>query len=223
MLPAPDYAALLAHLEFIETPLHFVLFERDKPIRHAYFPLTGEHSVLATMENGSAVEIGTVGYEGLSTVDLIMGSELAIETTICQIPGTALRMPAETFREMTAEDTPLRWLALRYLQAYLSQVSQSAACNRLHSLEARMARWLLMSHDRMRRQDFTLTQEYLATMLGVQRPSLSVAAGALQRAGIIDYQRGRMRILDREALEKTSCECYRTVQSHFERALGRGF
>jgi CRP-like cAMP-binding protein len=175
------------------------------------------------MENGSAVEIGTVGYEGLSTVDLIMGSELAIETTICQIPGTALRMPAETFREMTANDTPLRWLALRYLQAYLSQVSQSAACNRLHSLEARMARWLLMSHDRMRRQDFTLTQEYLATMLGVQRPSLSVAAGALQRAGIIDYQRGRMRILDREALEKTSCECYRTVQSHFERALGRGF
>lgn len=223
MLPTPDYEALLPHLELVETPLHFVLFERDRLIQHAYFPLIGEHSILASMETGAAVEVGTVGYEGFSTVDLLMGSRHSIETTVCQIPGKALRMSADAFLEMTRADTPLRRITLRYLQAYLSQVSQSAACNRLHPLEHRLARWLLMSHDRMRNRDFMLTQEYLAAMLGVHRPSVSLAAGMLQRAGIIDYQRGRMKILNREALEEASCECYGIVRKHFVRILGKGF
>jgi len=223
MLPAAAYEALIPHLELVETPLHLVLFERDKPIRHAYFPLTGEHSILASMESGAAIEVGTVGYEGFSTVDLLMGSDCSIETTVCQIPGTALRMPADKFMEMTAGDTPLRRITLRYLQAYLSQVSQSAACNRLHSLEHRLARWLLMSHDRMRHQDFVLTQEYLGAMLGVHRPSVSLAARVLQRAGIIDYQRGKIKILNRNELEEASCECYGIVRKHFDRILGKGF
>ena len=221
MLPDADYQALLPHLELVETPLHLKLCERDQPIQYAYFPLIGGHSILATMQDGAQVEVGTVGFEGMSTVDLLLGSDVAIETNICQIPGTALRMPAEVFRKMTADDTALRRVALRYLQAYLSMVSQNVACNRLHDIEHRLAKWLLMSHDRMRREDFSLTQEYLAAMLGVHRPSVSVAAGILQRAGIIDYKRGSIRVLDRQSLEDASCECYGIVQKHFDRTLGR--
>jgi CRP-like cAMP-binding protein len=221
MLPDADYQALQPHLELVETPLHLKLCERDQPIHYAYFPLIGGHSVLATMQDGAQVEVGTVGFEGMSTTDLILGSDVAIETNVCQIPGTALRMPAEVFREMTMGDTTLRRIALRYLQAYLSMVSQNVACNRLHHIEHRLAKWLLMSHDRMRREDFALTQEYLAAMLGVHRPSVSVAAGVLQHAGIIDYKRGSIRVLDRQSLEDASCECYGIVQKHFERILGK--
>ena len=221
MLPDADYQLLLSHLELVETPLHLKLCERDQPIQYAYFPLIGGHSILATMQDGGQVEVGTVGFEGMSTADLLLGGDVAIETNVCQIPGTALRMPAEIFRRMTASDTALRRVASRYLQAYLSMVSQNVACNRLHDIEHRLAKWLLMSHDRMHRQDFSLTQEYLAAMLGVHRPSVSVAAGILQRAGIIDYSRGSIRVLNRQLLEEASCECYGIVHQHFERILGR--
>ena len=220
LLPDQEYQALLPYLEAIETPLHFVLFERDKPINHAYFPLIGEHSVLATMEDGAAIEVGTVGNEGLSTVDLVLGNQTAIETTVCQIPGIALRMPADVFRKMTASDTPLRRIALRYLSAYLSQVSQSVACNRLHDIEQRLARWMLMSHDRMDQDQFQITQEYIAMMLGVHRPSVSLAAAALHRAGLLEYRRGVIKITDREGLENASCECYSIVRKNFEKLLG---
>lgn len=221
MLPEVEYQSLLPHLEMVETPLHFKLCERDQPIQHAYFPCDGGHSILATMQDGAQVEVGTVGFEGMSTADLILGGGVAIETNVCQIPGTALRMPAAVFQEMTVGDTALRRVASRYLQAYLSMVSQNVACNRLHNIEQRLAKWLLMSHDRVHRQDFTLTQEYLASMLGAQRPSVSIAAGILQRAGIIEYKRGKIQMLDRQALEEASCECYAIVQRHFERILGR--
>ena len=221
MLPDADYQLMLSHMELVETPLHLKLCERDQPIQYAYFPLVGAHSILATMQDGEQVEVGTVGFEGISTTDLILGSDVAIETNVCQIPGTALRMPAEAFQQMTAGDTALRRVASRYLQAYLSMVSQNAACNRLHDIERRLAKWLLMSHDRMHRQDFAITQEYVAAMLGVHRPTVSGAAGVLQRAGIIDYRRGNIRVLDRQSLEKASCECYGIVQKHFERIVGR--
>lgn len=220
MLPDGDYQSLLPHLELVETPLHLKLCERDQPIQYAYFPLIGGHSILATMHDGAQVEVGTVGFEGMSTTDLILGSDVAIETNVCQIPGTALRMPAETFRRLTVGDTVLRRVASRYLQAYLSMVSQNVACNQLHNIEHRLAKWLLMSHDRMHRQDFNLTQEYLAAMLGVHRPSVSIAAGVLQRADIIEYKRGRINVLNRQNLEEASCECYGIVQKHFERILG---
>jgi CRP-like cAMP-binding protein len=221
MLPDADYQSLLPHLELVETPLHLKLCDQDQPIQYAYFPLVGGHSILATMQDGAQVEVGTIGFEGMSTTDLILGDDVAIETNVCQIPGTALRMSAEQFRQMTVGDTALRRVASRYLQAYLSMVSQNVACNRLHNIEHRLAKWLLMSHDRMRGQDFFITQEYLAAMLGVHRPSVSVAASVLQRAGIIDYRRGSMRILHRQSLEDASCECYGIVQKHFDRILGR--
>lgn len=222
LLPEQEYQSLLPHLEIIETPLHFVLFERDKPIKYAYFPLIGEHSILATMEDGAAVEVGTVGHEGFSTVDLVMGSDVATETTVCQIPGIALRMPSDVFKKMATGDTALHRIALRYLNAYLSQVSQSVACNRLHAIEQRLARWMLMSHDRMHNDEFQITQEYIATMLGVHRPSVSLAAAALQRAGLLEYKRGTIKILNREGLEEAACECYTVVKKNFERILGMG-
>jgi CRP-like cAMP-binding protein len=210
MLPEYDYQSLLPHLELVETPLHFKLCERDQPIQYAYFPLVGGHSILATMQDGTQVEVGTVGFEGMSTTDLILGGDVAVETNVCQVPGTALRMPTEVFRRMTVGDTTLRRVASRYLQAYLSMVSQNVACNQLHDIEHRLAKWLLMSHDRVHRQDFTLTQEYLAAMLGVHRPSVSIAAGILQRAGVIEYKRGRIQVLDRQAL----CHCTEELQAH---------
>jgi CRP-like cAMP-binding protein len=221
MLPEDDYQALAPHLDLIPTPFGMALFERDKPIEYSYFPLTGEHSILAFMEDGAAVEVGTVGNEGFSTVDLFLGTEIATETTHCQIPGFALRMPAAKFKQAISGETPLRRIAARYLQAYLSQVSQSVACNRLHALDERFARWVLMSHDRVQGDEFQLTQEYLADMLGVHRPSVSVVARTFQQAGLIKYSRGIMTILDRQGLEEACCECYRVVKKQFERLLGQ--
>lgn len=220
LLPEGEYQALLPALEFVETPLHFQVCERDQPIEYAYFPLSGEHSIVVTLIEGAAVEVGTVGYEGFSTVDLLLGANSATETIVCEIPGAALRMPTAHFKQCIEKDTQLRRLCLRYLQAYLAQVSQSVACNRFHAVEHRMARWLLMSHDRVQKDEFCLTQEYLATMLGVHRPSVTVAAGALQRAGFIKYTRGKVQILDREGLEGAACECYAVVKGYFEKILG---
>lgn len=221
MLPDDEYERLVADLEYIATPLHFKLFERDGPIRHAYFPLTGEHSVLTTLINGATIEIGTVGYEGMSSVDLLTGNELAITTTVCQIPGDALRMNSERFIALTTGDTPLRRLCMRYMQAYLAQVSQSVACNALHTVEQRFARWILMSHDRVHNASFQLTHEYLASMLGVHRPSVTLVAGKLQEQGLIEYKRGVVTVLDRAGLERTVCECYGSVRRQFLRLLGQ--
>ncbi|WP_151636233.1 Crp/Fnr family transcriptional regulator [Noviherbaspirillum aerium] len=220
MLPDEAYQQLVADLEYIPTPLHFRLFERDGPIRHAYFPLTGEHSILTTMANGSTIEVGTVGHEGFSSIDLLAGNGTAVTSTVCQIPGEALRMSSERFLALTAGDTPLRRLCLRYLQAYLAQVSQSVACNALHSVEQRFARWVLMSHDRMHHASFQLTHEYLASMLGVHRPSVTLVAGKLQDQGLIEYKRGVITVLDRPGLEQASCECYDIVRQQFLRLLG---
>ncbi|WP_194721986.1 Crp/Fnr family transcriptional regulator [Noviherbaspirillum malthae] len=221
MLPDDEYQRLLPDLEYIATPLHFKLFERDGPIRHAYFPLSGEHSILAIMENGATIEVGTVGYEGFSTIDLLTGNEIGITTTVCQIPGEALRMTSDRFFALTAGDTPLRKLCLQYLQAYLAQVSQSVACNALHSVEQRFARWILMSHDRMHHASFQLTHEYLASMLGVHRPSVTLVAGKMQEQGLIEYKRGFITVLDRPGLENACCECYGIVRRQFLRLLGQ--
>lgn len=221
MLPEAEYEALRPNFEFIETPTKFVVFERGETIRYVYFPLDGAHSVLAVMEDGSAVEVGTVGNEGLSSVDVLTGSKTATETTIAQVPGCALRLPVEAFQKATAGDTVLRRVSTLFLQAYLGQVSQSVACNRLHSIEQRFARWVLMSHDRVSSDEFQLTQEFLADMLGVYRPSVSLVARTFQQAGLLQYSRGNITILDRKGLEEASCECYGVVRRHYERTLGK--
>jgi CRP-like cAMP-binding protein len=198
-----------------------VLFERGRQIQYAYFPLDGQHSILAPMKDGGMVEVGTVGFEGFTCVDLLTDGEVASESTICEVPGETLRMPAVAFKEQIALNGALRRVTLRYFQAYLAQVSQSVACNALHSLDQRFARWVLMCSNRSHGQSFQLTQEYLASMLGVQRPSVSVIAKKYQDAGLIKYHRGVLTVLNREGLEATACECYRVVMDQFERFMGK--
>jgi CRP-like cAMP-binding protein len=220
-LPENEYQRLKPHLELMASPFKSVFYQRDQPIEYAYFPLTGEHSVLAVMEDGGAVEVGTVGYEGFSTVEILTGSDRALETVICQIPGETLKIPRSRFMEAIEGDTALRRLTYRYFQAYLALVSQSVACNRLHTTEERFARWLLMNHDRVTGDDIHITQEFLADMLGVHRPSVSLIARAFQQLGLIRYSRGVVTVLDRDGLEAASCECYAAVKRQFERALGK--
>jgi CRP-like cAMP-binding protein len=220
LLAANDYQTLASSLETVEVNLKKVVGERGHPIRHVYFPCTAVLSVLAVMADGQAVEVGTVGNEGFYGLDVLIGSNLAIETTLCQIQGKALRMSAADFKRAIDGNTPLRQVAQRYLQAYLSMVSQSVACNRLHTTEARFARWVLMTHDRVLRDDFYLTQEFLASMLGVHRPTVSLVAGSFQQAGMIRYSRGKMTILNRNALEEICCECYEIVNKQFDSTVG---
>jgi CRP-like cAMP-binding protein len=220
LLSADDYHALAPHLETVDVNLKQVVGERDHPISYIYFPCTAVLSVLAYMADGQVAAVGTIGNEGFYGIDVLMGGDLAIETTICQISGKALRLPATHFRDAIEGNTPLRRVTERYLQAYLSLVSQSVACNRLHHIEARFARWILMTHDRVLGDDFYLTQEFLAAMLGVHRPRVSLVAGSFQQAGMIRYNRGHMTILKREALEEMTCECYGIVKTQFERTIG---
>jgi CRP-like cAMP-binding protein len=171
------------------------------------------------MSNGAAVEVGTVGHEGMVGIAEFLGGEPSGSETLVQIPGVALRLPSAALREGAETLPELRRLLGRYTQAYLIQVAQGAACNRLHNVEARCAKWLLMTHDRVGSDSFPLKQEFLALMLGVRRAGVTVAAGALQESGLIRYRRGGIRVLDRAGLEEASCECYRIVRRHFDQLL----
>jgi CRP-like cAMP-binding protein len=219
-LSEEDYQSLRPQLSLVQMDFKQVLFERDMPIEHVYFPVTSVFSILSFMYNGTAVEVATVGNEGFAGIDILVGGVVATDTTICQVAGDSFRMPASTFKEAVTNDTPLRRIAQRYLRSYLSQVSQSVACNRLHTIEERFARWVLMTHDRVGGNAFHLTHEFLADMLGVHRPSVSLVAGSFQQAGLIKYSRGKLTILDRAGLEEVSCECYAKVTSQFQRLLG---
>lgn len=218
-LPAESFQALLPQLSVVRMDFKQVIFERDSLMEYVYFPGGSVLSILSYMHNGTAVEVATVGNEGFAGIELLIGGELASNTTICQVAGDSYRMAASAFKEAVAGDTPLRRIAQRYLQSHLSQISQSVACNRLHTIEERFARWVLMTHDRVGRNTFHLTHEFLADMLGVHRPSVSLVAGAFQQAGMIKYSRGNLTILNRAGLESTSCECYATVRSQLQRLL----
>lgn len=219
ILSDDEYKQLAPCLEPVRLKTKERVGERGIRLGFIYFPCTAVLSVLALMSDGAAIEVGTIGREGFFGVEILAGGEQSTETTICQIEGDALRMPAADFREAIAGNTPLRRIAQRYLLVYLSLVSQSVACNRLHTIEARFARWVLMTHDRVDGDEFRLTQEFLAIMLGVQRPSVSLVAGAFQQAGLIRYNRGLMSILNRAGLEDASCECYAAVKEQFDSLL----
>lgn len=220
LLPDAGYEQLRTKLEKLFLPSNYLFYERNKPIPYVYFPCTAVGSALAELENGTAVEAGTIGNEGIIGLEVFLGGNKGLVKNICQVPGEAFRMGADDFRAVTQENAVLRRLLQRYSQAYLGLASQSIACNRFHTVEERCARWLLMTHDRAGSDQFMLTQEFLADMLGVHRPSVTLAAGLFQKAGIITYRRGLITILDRKALESASCECYGIVQAQFERLLG---
>lgn len=196
-----------------------VLYPVDEPLRHVYFPEGAVLSVLTIMQSGAAVEIGTFGLEGLSGAQLILGGNRAPSKMICQVPGAALCMPVDRFLTHLKTARTFQRIVRRYTEALFNFMGQSIACNRLHTVDERCARWLLMTHDRVDSDEFDLTQEFLAIMLGVHRPGVSIAAGSLQEAGFIRYSRGHVQIRNRQGLETAACECYQISADQFTRSL----
>ncbi len=219
-LPADDYKRLLSRGQIVPLELKQVLFEARSPLHHAYFPSRGVVSALAVMEDGRVIEVATVGNEGMVGLPLLVGAKTTANRVIVQVPGEALRVGADVVREEVSRDSPLRRLLVLYHTAFLAQVSQTVACNGLHSLQQRCCRWLLMTQDRAQTDVFPMTHELLAEMLGVRRSSVSEVLGPLQEKGSIRYSRGKFTVLDRKGLLAGSCECYRRVNEEFERLFG---
>jgi CRP-like cAMP-binding protein len=220
LLPQRDYKRLHSHLQRIPLEYRQSLYRAHKPIGFVYFIETGVGSLVNTMTNGDAAEVGTIGNEGLVGLPLLLGDDRAPTSVYVQVPGVGLRIKATLFERELEQSGSMRAVMLRYAHVFFNQVAQSAACNQFHSLQQRCCRWLLMTHDRMQSDDFLLTQEFLAMMLGVQRTGVSAAAGALQRDGLIRYKRGNVTILDRRGLITRSCECYGVSKKEFDRLLG---
>lgn len=220
LLPARDYRRLHRHLERIPLTYRQSLYRARRPLDFVYFIETGVGSLVNTMANGQAAEVGTIGNEGVVGLPLLLGDDRAPTSVYVQVPGAGLRMPAARFSAELARSASMRLVMHRYAHALFNQVAQSAACNHFHSIQQRCCRWILMTHDRMESDEFLLTQEFLAMMLGVQRTGVSVAAGALQRAGLIRYRRGVVTILDRRGLRQGACECYGISKREFDRLLG---
>jgi CRP-like cAMP-binding protein len=220
LMPRRDYERLRPHLQRIPLEYRQSLYGANKAIGFVYFIETGVGSLVNTMANGQAAEVGTIGNEGMVGLPLVLGDDRAPTSVYVQVPGSGLRMKATLFNKELARSASMRAVMLHYVHAFFNQVAQSAACNQFHSLEQRCCRWLLMTHDRMQSDEFLLTQEFLAMMLGVQRTGVSAAAGGLQRAGLITYKRGHVTILDRRGLMRRSCECYGVSKKEFDRLLG---
>lgn len=220
LLPHDDAARVMAQTEQVTLERDFVFARPGRPITRVYFPLTLVGSHLAAADDGDVLEVGTVGNEGVVGIPVFLGADTVPDEYVCQIPGDALVMRAENFRAEIDRSPALRKVLGRYTQSYMSLVAQTAVCNGVHSVEERTARWLLMTHDRVGSDVFSLTQEYLAMMLNVRRAGVSVVAGTIQRAGFITYHRGTITILDREGLESASCDCYQIVRNEFDRLLG---
>ncbi|OUL31195.1 Crp/Fnr family transcriptional regulator [Nostoc sp. 106C] len=219
-LPAYEYERLVPHLKFVALSSGEFLYEPEEPITQIYFPNNSVVSVIITTENGSTVEVGLVGNEGMVGIPVILGGNTTTTSGIVKIPGSAMQMNADIVKIEFERGGLLQKLLLRYVQALHAQVSQAAVCNRLHTLEARLARWLLTVSDRIQSDELPLTQEYISHMLGVRRSGVTVAAGTLSEQGIISYHRGHITILNREGLEATSCECYRIIKYELARLLG---
>ena len=207
-------------METVSLAFKQIIYAPNQPIEHIYFPKSGIISLVNITEDGRTVEAATVGNEGMVGIPVLLGADRMPGQAISQIAGDAMRMKSDIFKRQVLPGSPLHNLLLRYTQALLNQISQSVACNCLHSIEQRCCRWLLITHDRVKSDQFPLTQELLSQMLGVRRASVSEVAATLQKAGFIRYSRGRIRILDRRGLEETSCECYRIVKEEFDRLLG---
>jgi CRP-like cAMP-binding protein len=214
-LKGKDRTLALQEGEVIDFSVRQSVYEPEKRINEAYFPIGAILSVVARMKDGAMIEIGTIGREGTSALPLVMGSETSANESFCQVPGKAWKMPATTFRSLLTTSELFREFINRYLQAYVNMVGQLAACNRLHSVYERCARWLLMTGDRVGGNEFPLTHEFLAIMLGSRRSGVTVAATMLQKAGFIHYEHGKITILDRAGLEATTCECYKITTEQF--------
>jgi CRP-like cAMP-binding protein len=210
------YAAISHQLESVDLSARRTLYDDGSPATDIYFPIDCVISVVTTMHDGSAIETATVGYEGMCGAQVALGTQDVFGRWFCQIPGRALKMSVGDFLTAYDSDKNLRLAVGRYLQAVIHVLSQSVACNRLHLVSERVARWLLMSHDRVRSADFPLTHEALATMLGVRRAGVSVAAAGLQAAGLLSYRRGRFHMIDTARLQVVACECYTVTRAIYD-------
>ncbi|MDB5368730.1 MAG: Crp/Fnr family transcriptional regulator [Roseomonas sp.] len=221
-LPPEELAQIWPRLERVDFPLRQVVQAPEQRILATYFIETGWISMVALLADGGSAEVGHTGREGMVGLPLLFGSDTGLVEAMVQSPVTALRLSAQDFQQALEHNPKFRALLLRYALAFNEQVAQTAACNGRHVLEQRLARWLLMAHDRADGDEFTMTQDFLAMMLCVQRPGVTVAAQHLQKAGLIRYGRGRITITDRDGIERAACECYGTVRRRFEELLGNG-
>ena len=219
-LPARQLAQLAPSLEIVPLTPRTVLVESGAPLQHAYFPHGGVICLMAAMRKGGA-ETATVGPEGFIGFEALLGSRIASQRVLVQVEGTASRLPIQTLADAAQESASLRGVLLGYVRYFLIQVLQSVACNGLHSVQERFARWLLMAHDRAGTDSFRLTQEFLADLLGIHRPSVTTVARTLQAAGLISYSRGLITITDRQGLEEATCECYDMVRQALQQSPGR--
>ena len=218
-LPAVDYERIAPHLELMPMPLGDVLYESGGEIRHVYFPTTSIVSLLYVMEDGASAEIAVVGNEGILGISLFMGGETTPSRAVVQSAGYGYRLQAQLLKDEFGRFGALLHLLLRYTQALITQMAQTAVCNRHHSIDQQLCRWLLLSLDRLASSELAMTQELIANMLGVRREGVTDAAGKLQDAGLIHYRRGRITVLDRPGLEARACECYQVVKKEMDRLL----
>jgi CRP-like cAMP-binding protein len=210
---------LLPDLDLIAMPLGWVLYESGRKMNYLYFPVSGIISLLYVTNNGASSEIAITGNEGLVGISIFMGGESTTNRGVVQSAGHAYRMNAKTVKREFALGGEFQYLALRYTQTLITQMAQTSVCNRHHSLDQQLCRWLLLSIDRLSGDELIMTQELIANMLGVRREGVTEAAGSLQKAGLIRYNRGRITVLNRPALEKRVCECYAVVKNEFDRLL----
>src|SRR6266853_2507977 len=218
-LPTRDYKRLASHLELVPMKLGEVLYESGAQLQYVYFPTTSILSLLYVMEDGASAEIAIVGNEGILGISLFMGGETTPSRAVVQSAGYAYRLEAELLKDEFGRFGPTMHLLLRYTQALITQMAQTAVCNRHHSVDQQLCRWLLLSLDRLNSNELLMTQQLIADMLGVSRGGVTEAAGKLQAAGIINYARGRITVIDREALEDAVCECYDVVKKEYDRLL----
>ncbi len=218
-LPNAEWQRWLPQLEFVEMPLGQVIYESGVTLRYVFFPTTAIVSLLYVMENGASAEIAVVGNEGLVGVSLFMGGGSTPSRAVVQSAGVGFRLASKIMKDEFDRTGPVLHLLLRYTQALITQMAQTAVCNRHHTLDQQLCRWLLLSLDRLQGDQLMMTQELIANMLGVRREGVTEAALKLQRAGLIRYARGHITVLDRNALEKRSCECYAVVKTEYDRLL----
>lgn len=218
-LPDAEWRRWLPQLESVDMPLGQVLYESGNTLSHVYFPTTAIVSLLYVMENGSSAEIAVVGNEGIVGISLFMGGESTPSRAVVQSAGQGWRLQAQMMKDEFNRAGPVLHLLLRYTQALITQMAQTAVCNRHHSLDQQLCRWLLLSLDRLQGNELVMTQELIANMLGVRREGVTEGALKLQKAGLIRYARGRITVLDREGLEKRTCECYAVVKKEYDRLL----
>jgi CRP-like cAMP-binding protein len=218
-LSEENFKSFKQHLELLEMKLGDIIHKPNEPVRHVYFPEDAIVSIVTYLEDGSNIETGIIGNEGIAGIGIILSDDISPRESVIQVAGKCLKVKAEIFKDFFEQGGEFNRLALRFVYAFIAQISQNAACNNRHRVETRLARWLLSIHDRVEGNEINSTQEFIAQMLGTNRPTVSESASKLQDRGLIKYSRGQIEIIDRKRLEQVSCECYRAIKDAYDKYL----